>query len=74
MTDRAIIVDTPDGIEFFQLCAMRGRLQLEMWGMRSRVPTLKAVNKKLGTNYKRRAQAVEALDKIIQEKINERRP
>jgi hypothetical protein len=65
-----VVLDTPEQIEFFQLLAMRGRLQLEMKGLRFRTSTLKAVNKKLGTNYKRKAQAVEALTAIIEERTD----
>lgn len=36
MTDGAIIVDTPEGIEAFRLLAIRGRLELEKSGLKFR--------------------------------------
>lgn len=32
--DRAIVIDTPAGIAFAQLCARRGALRLEILGLR----------------------------------------
>lgn len=63
-----IVCDTPESIEFFQLCSMRGRLQLELKGIRFRVPTLPAVNRKLGTHYRRKQQALDHLEREIAEK------
>lgn len=34
MNDDTIVCDTPDKIRFFQLLSMKGRLKLEMKGMR----------------------------------------
>lgn len=34
MTGEGFVVDTPDGIEFFQLCARRGALKLENRGLK----------------------------------------
>jgi hypothetical protein len=34
--NRTIVVDTPEGIAFFQLCARRGALKLELRGMKRR--------------------------------------
>ena len=34
--NRDIVIDTPEGIAFFQLCARRGALKLEVIGMRRR--------------------------------------
>ena len=31
-----MIIDTPDGIELFRLCALRGALKLEVLGMTGR--------------------------------------
>ena len=35
-TDGTIVVDTPEGIEAFRLLAIRGRLKLEMTGLKFR--------------------------------------
>ena len=34
MSDEAIVCDTPDEIRFFSLLSMRGRLKMEMRGLR----------------------------------------
>ena len=34
MSDEAIVCDTPDKIRFFSLLSMRGRLKMEMRGLR----------------------------------------
>lgn len=34
MKNNVVVCDTPDSIRFFQLLSMRGRLKLEMKGMR----------------------------------------
>jgi hypothetical protein len=34
MTDKAIILDTPHGITYFQLAAMKGAVKLEALGMK----------------------------------------
>jgi len=60
------IIDTPEGIEYFQLLSMRGRLQLEIKGLGFRMSTLKAVNAKFGTNFRRKQQALDFLDAEIE--------
>lgn len=67
MTDRAVVLDTPDSIELFRLLSMRGRLRLELKGYRFRVPTVPAVNKTLGTNFRKREKALAALEAHIAE-------
>lgn len=62
---RATVVDTPEGIELFRLLSMRGRLKLEMTGLRFRVSTLKAVNRHLGSKCRTRAQALEVVEEHI---------
>ncbi len=34
MTNQAIVLDTPEAIDFFQLCQLRGCLKMEARGMR----------------------------------------
>jgi hypothetical protein len=35
-TDRAIVIDTPEGIAFVRLCALRGACRLELVGLKRR--------------------------------------
>lgn len=50
--DKPFVADTPDKIRFFQLVSMRGRLKLEMRGMRFKpvegMTTATAVKKMFG--------------------------
>jgi hypothetical protein len=62
------VLDTPEDIEYFRLLSLRGRLQLELQGIKFRLSTLKAVNKTLGTNYRTKVAALAALDDYIEEK------
>jgi hypothetical protein len=67
------VVDTPEGIAFVQMLAIRGRLQLEDYGMRSKLPTLKRANQIYGTNYRTRKQMIEYLNTKIEEAKEARR-
>jgi hypothetical protein len=70
MTDEAIVCDTPDKIRFFSLLSMRGRLKLEMKGIRFKPvrgqSTAMVVKKMFGLNpHARRATALAALEAEI---------
>lgn len=60
------VIDTPKGIEYFRMLSIRGRLQLEMTGIRFRLPTLKNANRIYGTNFKRRQQMIDYLNERIE--------
>lgn len=61
------LVDTPEGIAYFQMLSIRGRLHLEQAGLRFRLPTLKNANRIYGTNYRTRQQMIDFLDTKINE-------
>jgi len=42
------MIDTPDGIEAFRLLSIRGRLRLELLGMRFRINTFPVVKREFG--------------------------
>ena len=42
-----IVIDTPEGINFYQLCARRGALKLELKGMRRRGRTAYSICKQV---------------------------
>lgn len=68
MSDGVIVCDTPDKIRFFQLLSMKGRLKLEMKGMRfkGRTTTAAAIKKMLGLPKGCRNQkAMDALEQEI---------
>jgi len=48
MSDKTIVIDTPDGIEAYRMLAMRGRMKLEMTGFRFRISTFAAARRELG--------------------------
>jgi hypothetical protein len=66
MSDQAVIIDTPEGIELYRLLVMRSRLRFEIQtGLRFRVSTLKGVNKHLKCKCRTKAQALEVLEEHI---------
>jgi hypothetical protein len=66
-TNGATVI-TGDGIAYFQLLSIRGRLKLEIAGIRFKGPnTLKSVNAIFGQNFKTKKAALE----FIEEKVVE---
>jgi hypothetical protein len=59
----------PAAVHLVRLITIRSALNFEVnTGMKmSRVSALKAANAALGTNYKRKAQALAAIDAILEE-------
>lgn len=74
MSDRAIVIDTPEGIHFVRLLSLRGSLRLEMRGLRRHGRSASAVVKKMfGLNPKcRRETALVRLEQEIETKMKER--
>lgn len=54
-----IICDTPESIQAFRLLALRGRLQLEVKGLRFRVPTAPAVRAACGSTQRSKVKLLE---------------
>lgn len=68
MGDGPIILDTPEQIRMFGLLQIKYRLKLEVeTGLKFRQSTLKAANYVLGTNYRRKAQALAAIIEYIEQ-------
>ena len=62
----SIMVDKPDGIAFFQMLAIRGRLQIEVrTGLRSSVSTLKAAKTVMGVFSNTKAGALAEVEAFI---------
>lgn len=64
------VVDTPEGIAFFQLLSIKGRLKLEIdSGIKFScgVSTLAAVNRLYGQNFKTKKKALAYVEEQIKE-------
>jgi hypothetical protein len=48
MSDKIIVLDTPEQIEAFRLLAIKGRLKMEMRGIRFRISTFGVVRREFG--------------------------
>lgn len=75
-TEGPIVIDTPEGIDFFRLLQFQMRLRLET-GTRpdgttggfkfgSRIPTLKYYNAQFGTSFKSKVKALADCDARIE--------
>ena len=68
MEGKMLVCDTPEKIRFFQLISLRGRLKLEIKGMKFRGPssTATAVKKMFGLSVRcRNATALARLEEEI---------
>ena len=63
--DHVVVYDTPDSIKLFQLLSMKGRLKLEIAGLRFHVPTGPAVRKMIGSSTRSKKKLLEELESYI---------
>lgn len=63
----AVVCDSPESIQLFQLLSIRGRLQLEQKGIKFRLPTTPVVAKMMGVERVTRAKALEYVQSRIDE-------
>lgn len=72
-----MVFDTPDGIDFYRLCVLRGMLNLQAAGMRPRsaggITPLQAVQRDYGVTARTARGAVAQLNAIIDSRIEVRR-
>lgn len=62
----AIVIDTPSGIDHVQNLAMTGRLKIEIeTGLKFRLSTLAAVNRKFGTNFRTKRRALTFMEEQL---------
>jgi hypothetical protein len=62
------VISTPEGIAYFQLLSIKGRLSIEInTGLKFRTSTLAAVNRMFGQSFRTKRQAL----RYIEDKINE---
>jgi len=73
-SDEAIVLDTPEDIEFFQLLSIRGRLKIEMKGIRFKqgMRSTSAAARAMGFKGRSRKELVEAMTVEIERRIAER--
>jgi hypothetical protein len=63
------VIDTPEGIDAFRMLSIRGRLKLEMAGLRFRINTFAAVRRELGLPPRTpRKKVLEAWEAKMREK------
>lgn len=62
------MIDTPEGIEAFRLLQMRGRLQLEVKGLRFRINTAQAIRREFGLKTRSKKKLLEEYEAILREK------
>jgi hypothetical protein len=74
MTDEPVMLDTPEQIHMFGLLQARGRLKLELKGIRFKQSTIAAINRAYGQNLRTRKQALAFLEKTIEEYKTEHFP
>jgi anion-transporting ArsA/GET3 family ATPase len=71
MADEAIVIDTPEGIEFARVLAIRSCLRLEVaTGMKRSnrgATTLQLANKAMGTNHRSKENALDDLNERLAE-------
>ena len=69
------VIDTPEGIEFYQLCARRGALRMELVGMKRRGRTAYSLCKEIyglkGTRERVLAQMTELIEQAHAKKRDE---
>lgn len=61
-----LVFDTPEGIAFYRLCAVRARCKLELQGLRSRRSSYAAAKRIYGLKGSRQ-RVVDQLDTLIEE-------
>ena len=68
MNSRGISVSTPEGIEFYRLCALRGALRLEILGMKRRGKSAYSVVKQEFGFKGNKQKVFDQLNDLIEEK------
>ncbi|NTU52266.1 MAG: hypothetical protein HGB04_06610 [Chlorobiaceae bacterium] len=67
MTDKCVVIDTPEGIEMYRLLALRSALQLECKGLRFRGGSaVKTVRELIGSKTRSREKLLAELDGVIE--------
>lgn len=67
MSEGPVVINTPEGIEFVQLCARRGALRLEIAGMKKRGQSAYSICKQVYGLKGNRAEVLEQMNAMIEE-------
>ena len=67
MSDKLVVFDTPEGIEFVRLCARRGALRLEIRGLRRSGRSAYAICKEVYGLKGSREKVLDQLNKMIED-------
>lgn len=71
--DGGFVVDTPDGIAFFQMCARRGALKLEINGLGRRGRSAYSICKEVYGLKGNRESVLKQMDLLIEQAQTSRR-
>lgn len=72
MSEGPVVINTPEGIEFVQLCARRGALRLEISGLKRRGQTAYSICKQVYGLKGNKQSVLEQMNKLI-EAVHQRR-
>lgn len=73
MTDKTIVIDTPEGIAYVRLAALRARLSLEMKGLRFKGRPTGVILREMGFTGRSRAGLLEQVEAELERRLEERR-
>lgn len=68
------LIEGDEGIQFFQMCARRGALKLELKGMTRRGRSAYSICKEVYGLKGSRQSVLEQMDALIEERIRAKRP
>ena len=69
MDDKPIVIDTPEGIAFYQLASLKGALALELKGMTRRGPSAYSIAKERYGLKGNRQSVFDQLQKMVDDAI-----
>jgi len=69
----SIMIDTPEGISFLQMCARRGALRLELLGMHRRGQSAYSICKEVYGLRGSRERVLSQMDTMIEEILQQRK-
>jgi hypothetical protein len=73
MSDKSIIIDTDEGIDFFRLAQTKARLKLEIVGMKCRGPSAYSQAKEWYGLKGNRQRVLAQMEEMIQKALEDRR-
>ena len=74
MTNKTVVIDTPQGIEYARLAALKGRLSLEIKGMRFKGRPTGVILREMGFKGKRREALLKEVEAELERRMKDRDP